>query len=138
MDHIRCWRLSHLRKCFHPFIFPTSHPPPARRQRHAWLPYFENINAIIFLAPISCFDEPLLEDPRVNRLEDSLVLWKAICASKLLRGTTMVVFLNKCDLLMRKLSAGVKFAKFWGGYAGPNEVAGVTKCEWILLCSWEC
>ena len=26
-------------------------------QRHSWVPYFDNANAIIFLAPISAFDQ---------------------------------------------------------------------------------
>lgn len=34
----------------------------------AWAPYFDDMNAIIFLAPISCFDQVLQEDPSVNRL----------------------------------------------------------------------
>ena len=38
----------------------------------------------LFLAPISAFDEVLAEDPEVNRIEDSVILFKTICASKLL------------------------------------------------------
>jgi G-protein alpha subunit len=34
----------------------------------AWVPFFDDMNAIIFLAPISCFDQALAEDPSVNRL----------------------------------------------------------------------
>ena len=34
----------------------------------AWVPFFDDMNAIIFLAPISCFDQVLEEDPTVNRL----------------------------------------------------------------------
>ena len=30
-------------------------------KRHAWYPYFDDINAIIFLAPISAFDQVLAE-----------------------------------------------------------------------------
>jgi guanine nucleotide-binding protein subunit alpha len=29
----------------------------ARGQRHTWVPYFDDANAIIFLAPISAFDQ---------------------------------------------------------------------------------
>ncbi|OBZ66663.1 Guanine nucleotide-binding protein G(t) subunit alpha-3 [Grifola frondosa] len=79
----------------------------ARSLRHKWYPYFDDINAIIFLAPISCFDERLAEDRRVNRLQDSLLLWKAVCSTKLLCGVQMILFLNKCDLLQRKLARGV-------------------------------
>lgn len=60
-------------------------------QRHAWFPYFDDINAIIFLAPISCFDEKLAEDPSVNRLQDSMLLWKAVCSSKLLKKVQLIL-----------------------------------------------
>lgn len=84
----------------------------SRTMRHAWLPYFDNVNAIIFLAPVSCFDERLIEDPSVNRLEDSFLLWRAICSSKLLSKVTLIMFLNKCDLLKAKLKSGIKVKPF--------------------------
>ena len=55
-----------------------------RNLQAAWAPYFDNMDGIIFLAPISCFDQVrgccvsecifnsrlqvLAEDPTVNRL----------------------------------------------------------------------
>ncbi|KAG6917482.1 hypothetical protein DXG01_002345 [Tephrocybe rancida] len=100
----------------------------ARTARNAWLPYFEGVNAIIFLAPISCFDERLLEDPNVNRLEDSLLLWRAICSSKILAKSTMILFLNKCDLLKKKLRNGAQVNKFLPSYGNrPNDTPNVVK-----------
>ncbi|EKM52393.1 uncharacterized protein PHACADRAFT_148998 [Phanerochaete carnosa HHB-10118-sp] len=80
----------------------------SRTQRAAWFPYFDDCSAIIFLAPISCFDEKLAEDRRVNRLEDSYQLWKMICSNKLLSKAQIILFLNKCDLLDKKLKSGVR------------------------------
>ena len=40
--------------------------------------YFEKLNLIVFLLPISAFDQYLEEDPQVNRIQDSLDLWKSI------------------------------------------------------------
>jgi hypothetical protein len=37
-------------------------------QREYWVPYFDDMDAIIFLAPISCFDQTLAEDNTTNRL----------------------------------------------------------------------
>jgi len=87
------------------------------------------MNAIIFLAPISCFDEKLAEDRRVNRLEDSFLLWKAVCANKLLQKTMLILFLNKCDLLERKVTAGVEFRNYVPSYGNErkNDVGSVTK-----------
>lgn len=100
----------------------------SRTQRRAWVPYFEQVNAIIFLAPISCFDERLTEDPRVNRLEDSFILWKAICSSQLLTSTTLVIFLNKKDLLDKKIAAGIQVKTYLPSYGDkPNETNSVVK-----------
>ncbi|KAJ7894161.1 guanine nucleotide-binding protein alpha subunit [Mycena olivaceomarginata] len=100
----------------------------SRSMRHAWLPYFDAVNAIIFLAPISCFDERLAEDPSVNRLEDTLLLWRAIVSSTLLKNTTLIVFLNKCDLLKRKLQSGIQVNKYMLSFGTrQNEVGVVVK-----------
>ncbi|KAH9913679.1 G-alpha-domain-containing protein [Epithele typhae] len=80
----------------------------ARSLRHAWYTYFDDVNAIIFLAPISCFDEQLAEDRRVNRLQDSMALWNAVCSMQHLAHVKLILFLNKYDLLQKKLARGVR------------------------------
>ncbi|KAF9458709.1 guanine nucleotide binding protein, alpha subunit [Collybia nuda] len=79
-----------------------------RSSRPTWYPYFDDVDAIIFLAPISPFDEKLAEDRRVNRLEDSYLLWRSVVSCKLLARTQIILFLNKCDLLQAKLQRGVR------------------------------
>ena len=92
-------------------------------------PYFDDVNAIIFLAPISCFDERLSEDNRINRLEDSFILWTAICSSKLLSKATLVLFLNKCDLLEEKIRKGISITKYLTSYGDrANDAPTLTKC----------
>ncbi|KAG9126216.1 hypothetical protein FRC07_004411 [Ceratobasidium sp. 392] len=100
----------------------------ARYQRAAWAPHFDDVNCIIFLAPISAFDQVLTEDPNVNRLEDSLGMWRDLCKNKILAGASIVLFLNKCDLLQAKLDAGVRLNQFLTSYGDrPNDYANVTK-----------
>ncbi|KAG1731603.1 guanine nucleotide binding protein, alpha subunit [Suillus paluster] len=93
-----------------------------RSLRAAWVPYFDDMNAIIFLAPISCFDQVLQEDPSVNRLADSFLLWKAIVSNPLLKKTEMILFLNKCDILRAKLASGIRLADYIVSYGSrPND-----------------
>jgi len=86
------------------------------------VPYFDDIDAIIFLAPISCFDQVLAEDESINRLEDSVLLWKSIVANPLLKKTNLVLFLNKCDILKEKLASGIRLADYILSYGDrPND-----------------
>jgi guanine nucleotide-binding protein subunit alpha len=86
------------------------------------------------MAPISCFDENLEEDRRVNRIIDSIELWKAICASKLLSGVQLILFLNKCDLLSRKLKRGTSRVHdyFPDIDKESNDMKSVAACESLL------
>jgi len=85
------------------------------------------------VSPVSVFDQRLEEDSRVNRLEDSILLWTSICSSKLLAKTQLILFLNKCDLLRRKLKRGVRVAQYLPSYGSkPNEVMSVVKCRCSL------
>ncbi|KZV99596.1 guanine nucleotide binding protein, alpha subunit [Exidia glandulosa HHB12029] len=94
----------------------------ARSQRLFWAPYFDLVDAIIFLAPISCFDQTLAEDKAVNRLEDSVLLWKDVCENKLLAAVQIVLFLNKIDILKDKLAAGIQFSRYVTTYGNrPND-----------------
>ncbi|KAI0360019.1 G-protein alpha subunit [Trametes cingulata] len=88
----------------------------ARGQRHSWIPYFDDATAIIFLAPVSAFDQYLDEDPRTNRIDDSLQLFKQICSNALLKRAHLVLFLNKTDVLKAKLAAGIKVNKYITSY----------------------
>ncbi|PCH43186.1 G-protein alpha subunit [Wolfiporia cocos MD-104 SS10] len=100
----------------------------SRTQRAAWFPYFDDCDAIIFLAPVNCFDERLAEDSKVNRLEDSYMLWKLVCSSKLLARTQMILFLNKCDLLDQKLKSGVLIRDHVRSFGNrSNDVETVSK-----------
>ncbi|KAI5828998.1 guanine nucleotide binding protein, alpha subunit [Schizophyllum commune Tattone D] len=92
----------------------------ARSMRAAWAPYFDDIDAIIFLAPISCYDEVLEEDPTVNRLEDSMKLWRTICENPLLKNTDLILFLNKCDVMKEKLRV-VPFSQHVVSYKGRDD-----------------
>ena len=82
------------------------------------------------VAPVSVFDQRLEEDHTVNRLEDSIILWTSICASKLLAKTQLILFLNKCDLLRRKLKRGVQVNQFLPSFGDrENDVMTVVKCK---------
>lgn len=80
---------------------------------------------------VSGFDQVLAEDRSVNRLEDSVLLWKSVCSNKLLQNVDLVIFLNKCDILEKKLNAGVRVSKYVRSYGDrPNDLDTVSKCQY--------
>lgn len=100
----------------------------ARGQRHSWVPYFDDANAIIFVSPISAFDQYLEEDPRTNRIDDSLQLFTQICSNQLLKRVHLVLFLNKTDILRKKLERGLSVSKYILSYGDrPNEYESVVQ-----------
>ena len=101
----------------------------SRSSRASWAPFFDEMDAIIFLAPISVFDEKLFEDGRVNRLQDSYELWKQVTSNKILAYTQIVLFLNKHDLLVKKIQRGVRVGDFISSYGQrENTPEAVVKC----------
>ncbi|KAJ7038039.1 guanine nucleotide binding protein, alpha subunit [Mycena alexandri] len=87
-----------------------------------WVPYFENIDCLIFLVPISAFNEVLAEDPEVGRLVDSVELWTAISSNQLLKKSNLILFLNKVDILQSKLASGIRFSDYVPSYGRrPND-----------------
>ncbi|EIN04815.1 G-alpha-domain-containing protein [Punctularia strigosozonata HHB-11173 SS5] len=95
-----------------PFAWRIYDVGGARGQRHTWVPYFDDAKAIIFLAPISAFDQFLEEDSKTNRIDDSLQLFTQICANPLLANVHLVLFLNKTDVLRAKLESGLRLQKY--------------------------
>ncbi|KAJ7275084.1 guanine nucleotide binding protein, alpha subunit [Mycena rebaudengoi] len=95
-----------------------------RSLRAAWAPYCAGeMDAIIFLAPISAFDQVLAEEPRVNRLADSVNLWTTIVSNKLLANTNIILFLNKIDIMKSKLESGIQFVDYVNSYGKrPNDL----------------
>ncbi|KAG6336303.1 hypothetical protein ID866_2779 [Astraeus odoratus] len=102
-----------------------------RSSRASWASFFDDVDAIIFLSPISCFDERLREDQTVNRLEDSLQLWRSVCSSRILAKTQIVLFLNKCDILRKKMKRGVLVKTYVPSFADRTNDA-ITVMNYFL------
>ncbi len=88
-----------------------------KHHRTQWLSYFDEVHSILFVASLSCFDQKMVEDPSVNRMADSLVLFEQMANHKLLQSKDFVLFLNKKDLYEKKIK-NVELSKFFPEYNG--------------------
>lgn len=74
-----------------------------RTQRQKWFQCFDKVTAILFLASSSEFDQKLIEDKRVNRLEESRNIFDTIVNHRTFAEVSTILFLNKMDLLEDKV-----------------------------------
>ncbi|RWS10506.1 guanine nucleotide-binding protein-like protein, partial [Dinothrombium tinctorium] len=77
-----------------------------RDERRKWIQCFNDVTAIIFVTACSSYNMVLREDPNQNRLRESLELFKSIWNNRWLRTISVILFLNKQDLLAEKVKAG--------------------------------
>nr|CAI5847220.1 unnamed protein product [Callosobruchus analis] len=74
-----------------------------RSQRRKWIYCFDDVRAVLFVISLSGYDMTLLEDPNVNRLEESLNLFGQIVNNPFFKEASFVLFLNKFDLFREKI-----------------------------------
>jgi len=77
-----------------------------RDERRKWIQCFNDVTAIIFVAASSSFNMVLREDNTQNRLRESLDLFRSIWNNRWLRTISVILFLNKQDLLEEKITQG--------------------------------
>jgi guanine nucleotide-binding protein G(i) subunit alpha len=90
-----------------------------RSQRKKWFHCFEGVTSIIFCAALSGYDLVLEEDNSVNRMTDSMNLFRGICNNKWFVKTSIILFLNKKDLFKEKIGKSPLTICF-PDYDGPN------------------
>ena len=95
-------------------------PGGQRNERRKWIHCFDAVDAVVFVASLSEFDQVLYEDESKNRLEEALELFKQIINNKWFKGAHFILFLNKKDLFQKKLEEKT-FSDYVKSYEGPND-----------------
>lgn len=111
-----------------------------RSERRKWIHCFENVTSIIFLAAVSEYDQVLYESendvrrnaapilgrgsqtsslPLQNRLTESLALFTTILSYSWFQESSIILFLNKTDLLEEKI-AHSHLATYFPAYSGKS------------------
>ena len=119
-----------------------------RNERRKWIHAFDDVNAVIFVAALSEFDQAsrqpmsarvrvprqvpgaahlacisapqvLYEDETQNRMEEAISLFDQIVNSRWFAETSMILFLNKKDLFEMKI-AKASISKHFVDYDGAS------------------
>ncbi|XP_032728670.1 guanine nucleotide-binding protein subunit alpha-12 isoform X1 [Lontra canadensis] len=98
-----------------------------RSQRQKWFQCFDGITSILFMVSSSEFDQVLMEDRRTNRLVESMNIFETIVNNKLFFNVSIILFLNKMDLLVEKVKT-VSIKKHFPDFKGdPHRLEDVQR-----------
>ncbi|KAI5091636.1 guanine nucleotide-binding protein subunit alpha-12, partial [Silurus meridionalis] len=96
-----------------------------RSQRQKWFQCFDGITSILFMVSSSEYDQVLMEDRHTNRLVESMNIFETIVNNKLFSNVSIILFLNKMDLLVEKVSK-VSISKHFPDFRGdPHRLEDV-------------
>ncbi|XP_044585618.1 G protein alpha q subunit isoform X4 [Cotesia typhae] len=101
-----------------------------RSERRKWIHCFENVTSIIFLVALSEYDQILFESENENRMEESKALFKTIITYPWFQHSSVILFLNKKDLLEEKIMYS-HLVDYFPEYDGPQREA-IAAREFIL------
>ncbi|XP_036280300.1 guanine nucleotide-binding protein subunit alpha-12 isoform X4 [Pipistrellus kuhlii] len=98
-----------------------------RSQRQKWFQCFDGITSILFMVSSSEYDQVLMEDRRTNRLLESMNIFETIVNNKLFASVSIILFLNKTDLLAEKVRS-VAISKHFPDFRGdPHRLEDVQR-----------
>ncbi|XP_005408357.1 PREDICTED: guanine nucleotide-binding protein subunit alpha-14 [Chinchilla lanigera] len=91
-----------------------------RSERRKWIHCFESVTSIIFLVALSEYDQVLAECDNENRMEESKALFKTIITYPWFLNSSVILFLNKKDLLEEKIMYS-HLISYFPEYKGPKQ-----------------
>uniref|UniRef100_A0A3P9NVQ1 G protein subunit alpha 13 n=1 Tax=Poecilia reticulata TaxID=8081 RepID=A0A3P9NVQ1_POERE len=90
-----------------------------RSERRRWFECFDSVTSILFLVSSSEYDQVLMEDRQTNRLRESLDIFETIVNNRVFVNVSIILFLNKTDLLEEKVKL-VPLKDYFPEYAGTE------------------
>uniref|UniRef100_A0A3Q3LLY2 Guanine nucleotide-binding protein subunit alpha n=2 Tax=Labrus bergylta TaxID=56723 RepID=A0A3Q3LLY2_9LABR len=91
-----------------------------RSERRKWIHCFENVTSIIFLVALSEYDQVLAECDNENRMEESKALFKTIITYPWFQRSSVILFLNKTDILKEKIVHS-HLSSYFPEFTGPQQ-----------------
>lgn len=101
-----------------------------RSERRKWIHCFESVTSIMFLVALSEYDQVLVESDNENRMEESKALFRTIISYPWFQESSVILFLNKKDLLEEKVLYS-HLVDYFPEYDGPQRDAEAAR-DFIL------
>ena len=113
--------------------FAMFHVGSQRNGRRKWIHAFDDVNAVIFVAALSDFDQVLYEDETQNRMEQAISLFDQIVNSRWFAETSFVLLLTEKDVFEQKIkraSISKHFPDYEGARRRPNLLPTIDVRMW--------
>ena len=105
---------------FHATKFEMLDVGGQRSERKKWIHCFDNVTSVLFIVSIAEYDQVLEEDRTTNRMIESMELFDDIANNQFFKMTPFMIFFNKHDLFLEKISKkGIK--EIFPEYQGPDD-----------------
>ena len=91
----------------------------ARSERKKWIHTFADNKCLIFVAPLSGYNQCLIEDKLGNQLEEALMLFESLLSITWFKRSAIFLVLNKLDLLLEKVDSD-SIRNYWPEYEGSH------------------
>uniref|UniRef100_A0AAY5JZK0 Guanine nucleotide binding protein (G protein), alpha 15 (Gq class), tandem duplicate 3 n=2 Tax=Esox lucius TaxID=8010 RepID=A0AAY5JZK0_ESOLU len=93
-----------------------------KSERRKWIHCFQDVTSLIFLASLSEYDQVLEERETDKRMDESLALFYTTIHSPWFTNTSIILFLNKTDILADKIQTS-DLNKYFPGFTGKRRNA---------------
>jgi hypothetical protein len=97
--------------------------------RNVWVSYFDDVNCVLFVASLSCYDQTMAEEDGINRMVDSLVLFENMVNHKLLTKCRFILFMNKKDVYEKKIKTK-NIVDYFPNYKGITRSRTYDRQNW--------
>jgi hypothetical protein len=87
--------------------------------RDGWTKYFD-CQCMIFFVALDSYDQMMEEDSNMNRMADSIELFKCIVDNPILSEASIILFLNKKDLYEKKVKT-IRISDYFPDYTGKSD-----------------
>ena len=105
-----------------------------KAERCKWINLFSRANMIIYCAPLVDYSLTLEDDANENSMVESLNVFESVVNLTYFQDTPLLLFLNKKDLLSKKVKA-VSLMDHFPDYKGPDdnphEIVGYIKSKFL-------
>jgi guanine nucleotide-binding protein G(i) subunit alpha len=103
-----------------------------RNERRKWIHCFENVTSLMFVVGLTEYNQMLLEDPNVNRLQESIQVFDSVINSRWFLKSTIIFFMNKTDLFKDRLRR-FPLENYYKDYANGFDPSKAAKYIYLLF-----